>query len=885
MALARSVVGAAAGCLLAVVGWGPRSVEGDPRPAPDEVRFVEVTLAGRAACACLAPGTDLSAIGPLEGLIGHPGANPNGYATTSRWDTSASGGGGALGSPITLTYSFVADGTIPSEGGTLTNTLHASFDAKFGSTEAWKDIFRESFAAWGALTGVTYVEETADDGATWPESPGVLGVRGDIRIVAQPIDGTSGVLAFNYFPSYGDMALDVAEPWQDSSGDYRFLRNTLMHEMGHGIGLLHVWPLDASKLMEPFLNENFAGPQDDDVRGGQALYDDTGAGNGEMETARDLGMYSDGMMVGDLGLRNGSQEDWYWLAASPGDRFSVTVTPIGSTYQTGPSSGSTPTVNTRSQLPLSVTIHDADGDVLRLASGSPGAPVETVPLLVSGGACGVFVRVFSATAGGDVQRYELRADASTDPLFNLNVQAVNGDGISATVQPADATGTSGVDLTTGGGLLYPGGTAITLTAPVGPPSFAFTRWVINGVASPEGQRAVTFTIGAETTAIAQYGEIFDALISGNRSLVEGESTQLTVTASGGEPPYTFSWSPPEVVSSPTSPTTQATPLAGTSLAVTVRDMSGTEIVRPVTFDFVPPLTLDVSENQSVVIGRFPLLQAEASGGTLPYRYAWSPVAENTDPTQPNYAPQVLEPGGVDYSVTVTDGAGRQITRSVRVAAIEVLDLELPDEVFAIEGVPIKLRAEVLGGQAPYEINWFAGNKPIFADGAELTLTPTETQLYLANVRDAVGQTAARIVRVAVARPLRVEATAARLEIKPGDSVVLDTLIEGGTPPIDFSWDPPLRLSDPVGKSTMAFPERSTVYTVTATDARGQVATDTVRLTVDAGFAQPLEDPLAPAVVDTDDFVPVTPVAACGFGLASFAPLTALALVPLRRRRG
>ena len=70
-----------------------------------------------------------------------------------------------------------------------------------------------------------------------------------------------------------------------AANNYVNFRNTAMHEIGHGFGMLHV-NSTSNLLMEPVINTSFDGPQLDEVRGVQFFFGDAneksngGQGNG-----------------------------------------------------------------------------------------------------------------------------------------------------------------------------------------------------------------------------------------------------------------------------------------------------------------------------------------------------------------------------------------------------------------------------------------------------------------------------------------------------------------------------------------------------------------------------------------------------------------------------
>ena len=123
---------------------------------------------------------------------------------------------------------------------------------------------------------VLYQGAPWDDGALWGTGGDLEQERrGDIRIAMRDIDGSSGgILAYNFFPTNGDMLIDRLGSWASPTNDYRFLRNVVMHEHGHGLGLYHVCSTNTGQLLEPYINTSFDGPQHDDLRAGQRQYGD-----------------------------------------------------------------------------------------------------------------------------------------------------------------------------------------------------------------------------------------------------------------------------------------------------------------------------------------------------------------------------------------------------------------------------------------------------------------------------------------------------------------------------------------------------------------------------------------------------------------------------------
>ncbi len=349
------------------------------------------------------------------------------YDARTRWSSTSYGSTGSRGNPIRLRWSLVPDGTLlPGLSGTSApSNLYASMDSKFGGNRnLWLTQFRNSFARWSQVAGLRY-EEVADDGAAFPNSPGsATAPRGDVRIGGRYLDGPGRVLAFNYFPNVGDMVLDTSESWQSSSDNYRFLRNTLMHEHGHGLGLGHVISNNSIQLMEPYLSLLIDGPQDDDIRGAQRLYGDPYELNNTTATATPVDLTSTNLVILNMAsLDRTGDVDFYRLTIPPSRRLTITVTPIGSQYSVGPEGGTESTIDTRQIQNLQLELRASNGTtVLASATGNGVGAAEQISNYLLPPAGGTFyARVFSGPGSiDDVQRYEIRFQTTPLPQGDVD---------------------------------------------------------------------------------------------------------------------------------------------------------------------------------------------------------------------------------------------------------------------------------------------------------------------------------------------------------------------------------------------------------------------------------------------------------------------------------
>jgi hypothetical protein len=373
---------------------------------------------------CFAPGTPDEVIAYYSQLVHYDPVYR--YFLASRWT-------GSQGAPITLRWSFVPDG-LPIDDGVPSN-LFATLDAQFGGNRAlWVSQFQACFDRWSALTGITYQRITYngndwDDGASWNSGSG-SSTRGDIRIGAKSIDGQWDVLAYNYFPGSGtggNMVLDSDENWGSATDDYRFLRNVVMHENGHGIGLEHICPNASFSLMEPSLATNFDGPQHDDMRAGQRHYGDIHEPDNTAATAVDVGTLNSlvpvtlGMVPlpavnqgATLSIDANGEQDWFKFSVTTPAYFMAILSPRGLIYDSSPQNGdgtcqSGNTINSLTIADLNMALIDQDGvTVIATAASVPaGGGEQLANIELPGGAGTYYVRVYEGNTPSQSQLYLL----------------------------------------------------------------------------------------------------------------------------------------------------------------------------------------------------------------------------------------------------------------------------------------------------------------------------------------------------------------------------------------------------------------------------------------------------------------------------------------------
>jgi hypothetical protein len=366
--------------------------------APDTPDHVVQAAMARAALAHEA----LSLAPPSPGLK---------YQLAGRWSFTATQGCClSQGDPTILTWSIVPDGTpIPGYNGepSAASTLRSFLDSIYGSQSVWLPIFQSVFDRWSEVAGVTYVYEPSDDGATLGGASGSLGVRGDVRIGGHPIDGNSGILAYNFYPNTGDMVIDTPDSFYTNTGGGSIrLRNVLAHEHGHGLGFAHVCPVNRTKLMEPYLTTSFDGPQLDDILAANRHYGDRLEHADTVGTAATVGTLP--TVLGDLSIDDNADVDLFRVTAAANLALAVEVRPVGWTYLQGPQCVAGTSFDALRIHDLSVTVLDQDGSTILAASdnGGLGDPETLAEVELPSGAGDYFVRV-DGDSTDSAQMYEI----------------------------------------------------------------------------------------------------------------------------------------------------------------------------------------------------------------------------------------------------------------------------------------------------------------------------------------------------------------------------------------------------------------------------------------------------------------------------------------------
>ncbi len=224
------------------------------------------------------------------------------------------------------------------------------------------------------------------------------------------------------------------------------------------------------------------------------------------------------------------------------------------------------------------------------------------------------------------------------------------------------------------------------------------------------------------------------------------------TATGGNPGYTYSWSPALGLDDATLPNPTASPTDTTTYIVTVTDSKNCVSTDTMTVNVQPLPVADagpdvaVCADDSVQIGGSPT----ASVGAPPFAYSWSPIIGLDDPTAAN--PMASPAGTTTYTVTVTDDNGKIVNDDVEVTIYPRPTAHAGPDVDIVFGGSTSIGgspSSASGGTAPYTYSWTPVEDLDDPTLANPTASPFATTDYILTVTDVNGCTGSDTMTVTV----------------------------------------------------------------------------------------------------------------------------------------
>lgn len=203
----------------------------------------------------------------------------------------------------------------------------------------------------------------------------------------------------------------------------------------------------------------------------------------------------------------------------------------------------------------------------------------------------------------------------------------------------------------------------------------------------------------------------------------GNNGAASITASGGTPPYRYSWN------SGATSNALSSLNAGTYTCV-VTDVVGCADTLLITVNEPPELILAPLANDTICPGKSVTINPLATGGTPGYTYVIRDDHQNVMGTTLTPAVTTV------YAVVATDQNGCvSSAQSFSIRVLPALSLTITDVAPVCKGDCRTLSAHAKGGLGVYAYTWLPGNE----NGLSIQVCPDVTTTYTVQVTDACGQ--------------------------------------------------------------------------------------------------------------------------------------------------
>ena len=297
-----------------------------------------------------------------------------------------------------------------------------------------------------------------------------------------------------------------------------------------------------------------------------------------------------------------------------------------------------------------------------------------------------------------------------------------------------------------------------------------------------------------------------------------DSTILVVQATGGLPPYSYTWNNGQLNDTIYFPAQK-----DTFIVVSAIDSCGIGPFSDTAFIHLNIISPQVNVlNDTIIFCQSDTvsLTALASSGTgIGYDYTWSTGETSSQITVYPFSDST-------YYVTVTDNCGLLFASDSAKITFGVPSIILNttnDTILECANDIAFLSSKATGGTPPYSYMWSNGKS-----GQNININPIETQTFYVTATDDCGAPASIdsiLVTVTTYPPINITANNISV-VCAGDNATITTSVSGGNPNYTYKWD-----NNKTTSSITVNPTATSSYIVTVTDMCGVDTSKTITVTV------------------------------------------------------
>jgi large repetitive protein len=268
--------------------------------------------------------------------------------------------------------------------------------------------------------------------------------------------------------------------------------------------------------------------------------------------------------------------------------------------------------------------------------------------------------------------------------------------------------------------------------------------------------------------INQPDSLFTTMRQDSVKCFGGSTGSAKVVVIGGNTPYRYSWSNGGVVDSIGG-------LRAGTYIVTISDGTGCQKIDSVSVLQPTAISLVMSHTNIRCSGSTDgTVRVVASGGTAPFRYAWSNGRTNDT---------ILNVGAATFTVTVTDGNGcTKIGTETTTTTLPLVLSFRKDSVKCFGASTGYIKAIMTGGALPYIYNWSAGTGRTTDSIYQL---PAAT--YTVTITDANGCAKSDTIRIGQIDSMVLGLTKVDILCAGGSNGSVAATVTGGTSAYTYRW--------------------------------------------------------------------------------------------------